>query len=141
MISGDRIRLNHIIQNENGLIYLLGKDSYSLQNNVLKSLEVVINGHFGNTVMLEGRCENINILSDYNLTYNIGYVIRALIELLKLSKDDGIELSSLRNIPVRLVFNDKDPHEGNCVGIGHFMSGEFVLFKDLIKCGEMRTSV
>lgn len=141
MASADRVSLSNIVFDENSLEYLLGKDSYSVQNNVLKSLEVVINGHFGNTVMLEGRCENITILSDYNLTYNIGYVIRALIELFKLSKDDGVELSSLRNIPIRLVFNDKDPYSGNCVGIGHFMSDEFVMFKDLIKCGERRTSV
>lgn len=67
-------------------------------------------------------------MSSYNNTGNLGYILKAFIEMFELSREDGVYLTDIKNIPCRLVFDgDK------CVGFGHFMKDKFVLTEGFAK--------
>lgn len=116
---------------ENDISNILSE--YHVENNIIQEINILITGHFGNTVSVSIVCPNICILPLYNSTNNIGYILRALVELFDKSEDNSVSLSSLTDIPVRLVFDNKNPYLGKCVGIGHFMKDRFVLIEDLMK--------
>lgn len=108
---------------------------YGVENNIV-SFELSVIGHFGNSVSLVLMGENIIPYSGYNNTANIGFIIQYLVELFDISKEDGIYLSEMKDIPVRLVFDSPDCSWGSrCVGIGNFMKDKFVLFDALAKLG------
>lgn len=67
-------------------------------------------------------------MSSYNNTGNLGYILKAFIEMFELSREDGVYLTDIKNIPCRLVL-DGD----RCVGFGHFMKDRFVLTEDFAK--------
>ena len=106
---------------------------YSVENNLI-SLDVQVIGHFGNSVSLVIAAKNVIPYSAYNNTENIGFIIKYLVELLGIEKEDGLFISKVKNIPVRLVFDSKEPCWGaKCVGIGNFMEDKFVTFDVLAK--------
>lgn len=106
---------------------------YSVENNLI-SLDVQVIGHFGNSVSLVIAAKNVIPYSAYNNTENIGFIIKYLVELLGIEKEDGLFISKVKNIPVRLVFDSKEPCWGaKCVGIGNFMEDKFVMFDVLAK--------
>lgn len=106
---------------------------YSVGNNLI-SLDVQVIGHFGNSVSLVIAAKNVIPYSAYNNTENIGFIIKYLVELLGIEKEDGLFISKVKNIPVRLVFDSKEPCWGaKCVGIGNFMEDKFVMFDVLAK--------
>lgn len=111
------------------------ENGYGVENNIV-SFELSVIGHFGNSVSLVLMGENIILYSGYNNTANIGFIIQYLVELFDISKEDGIYLSEMKDIPVRLVFDSPDCSWGSrCVGIGNFMKDKFVLFDALAKLG------
>ena len=69
-------RYNDILKTENDLAKLLGND-YSVINNAIKKVDVLVTGHFGNTVSLNIVCENISPFPLYNSVGNIGFILRA----------------------------------------------------------------
>ena len=106
---------------------------YSVENNLI-SLDVQVIGHFGNSVSLVIAAKNVIPYSAYNNTENIGFIIKYIVELLGIEKEDGLFISKVKNIPVRLVFDSKEPCWGaKCVGIGNFMEDKFVMFDVLAK--------
>ena len=105
---------------------------YSVGNNILESVDVNTIAHFGNLTCLELYCDNCAIMSAYNNTQNLGYLIKALVEILDICEEDGIRLSKIRNIPVRIVTDSKG-WGGKVVGFGHFMQDRFVLTEDFVK--------
>lgn len=115
------MKLSDIIKTEKEL-----KDmDYEIENNLIKYLNINTIAHFGNTTCLEIVCDNVWPMSGYNNTRSLGYIIRAFIELFGLSREDGLRLTDIKNIPCRLVFNG-----AQCVGFGHFMKDKFVLTSD-----------
>lgn len=111
------------------------ENGYRVENNIV-SFELSVIGHFGNSVSLVLMGENIILYSGYNNTANIGFIIQYLVELFDISKENGIYLSEMKDIPVRLVFDSPDCSWGSrCVGIGNFMKDKFVLFDVLAKLG------
>ena len=64
-----------------------------------------------------------------NISSDVGYVMRAFIKLFDLSKEDGVDLSEIKDVPCRLVF-----YKGRCVGLGHFMKDRFMFTEDLAMC-------
>jgi hypothetical protein len=103
---------------------------YIVENNVLKYVDVNVIGHFGNCACLELRCENIHIVANYNNTSNVGYLLKALVEFLDIEEEDGIRISKIKNIPIRIIMKEQF---GQCIGFGHFMKDKFVLTEDFIK--------
>lgn len=121
--------LNEIIKTQKEIIQL----GHSIENNVLESIDINVIAHFGNTVCLELLCSNVGIMNSYNNTVNIGYLIRALIELLALEEEDGKRISDIKRIPVRLIFEGNGGWGSRCIGFGHFMKDKFVLTEDFTK--------
>ena len=110
---------------------------HSVENNVIEYIDINTIAHFGNVTCLEIVCSNVCVISKYNNTWNIGYLIRALIELLGLSREDGLRLSEIKNIPCRLVFEGTKPMWGSkCIGIGNFMKNKFILTEDFVKIND-----
>lgn len=105
----------------------------SVENNLV-SLDIQVIGHFGNSVSLVIAAKNVIPYSAYNNTENVGVIIKYLVELLGIEKEDGLFISDVKNIPVRLIFDSKEPCWGaKCVGIGNFMEDKFVMFDVLAK--------
>ena len=111
----------------------LESKGYGIENNVIKYVDVNVVAHFGNAICFEIYCDNIVPLSGYYNTNNLGYMIKAFVELLGADREDGVRLSELKNIPCRLVFENKNPWGNKAIGIGHFMKDKFVLFDDFVK--------
>lgn len=105
----------------------------SVENNLV-SLDVQVIGHFGNSVSLVIAANNVIPYSSYNNTENIGFIIKYLVELLGIEKEDGLLISDVKDIPARLIFDSKEPCWGaKCVGIGNFMEDKFIMFDVLAK--------
>lgn len=105
----------------------------SVENNLV-SLDIQVIGHFGNSVSLVIAAKNVIPYSAYNNTENVGVIIKYLVELLGIEKEDGLFISDVKNIPVRLIFDSKEPCWGaKCVGIGNFIEDKFVMFDVLAK--------
>lgn len=109
---------------------------YCIENNIIESVDVNIIAHFGNPTCLEIACSNVWLMSAYNNTQNLGYLIRAFIALFDLSKENGLRLTEIKNIPCRLVFNGKNSWGSKCIGFGNFMKNKFVLVEDFVKVNE-----
>lgn len=105
----------------------------SVENNLV-SLDVQVIGHFGNSVSLVIAAKNVIPYSAYNNTENIGFIVKYLVELLGIQKEDGLLISKVKDVPARLIFDSKEPGWGaKCVGIGNFMEDKFVMFDVLAK--------
>ena len=107
---------------------------YGIENNIIEKVDVNCIGHFGNCVTFEIQCKNVCAMCHYNNTANLGFIIKKFVELMGLTKEDGIKLSDIRNVPCRIVYADPHCSYGSrCVGIGNFMENKFVLIDDLAK--------
>lgn len=110
----------------------------SVENNLV-SLDIQVIGHFDNTVSLVIAAKNVIPYSAYNNTKNIGFIVKYLVELLGIEKEDGLLISDVKDIPARLIFDSKEPGWGaKCVGIGNFMEDKFVMFDILAKMDKAR---
>lgn len=127
-------RYEKIIKTEAQIKKDLGE--YCIENNVINRVDVVVTGHFGNTVSVNMLCENICPLGLYNSTGNIGYILRALIDIFDKSDDNSVNIKALEGTPIRLVFNGANSWGGKAVAIGHFMKDRFVMIDDLMKLKE-----
>lgn len=105
---------------------------YFIGNNILKSVDVNTIAHFGNLTCLELWCDDCSIMSAYNNTQNLGYLIKALVEILDICEEDGLRLSKIKNIPIRIVTDGKGCG-GKVVGFGHYMKNRFILTEDFVK--------
>lgn len=111
---------------------------YSVENNLV-SLDVQVIGHFDNSVSLIIAANNVIPYSSYNNTENIGFIIKYLVELLGIQKEDGVLISKVKDVPARLIFDSKEPGWGaKCVGIGNFMEDKFVMFDVLAKMNKAK---
>lgn len=110
-------------------------DGCAIENNIIERVDVDTIAHFGNLTSFEIYCPNVVPYSSRNNTSNLGEVIRAFIELMRLEEEDGIRLSQIKNIPCRLVFDGENAWGSKVIGIGHFMQDRFVLIDDLATIG------
>lgn len=110
-----------------------------IENNMVESVDVNIIAHYGNICCLEVYCKDVILINSYNNIGNIGYILREFIELLDIAREDGLRITDIKNVPVRLVYEsctDKTMWGAKCIGFGNFMKDKFVLIKDLMKVKE-----
>lgn len=105
--------------------------NFSIENNILKSIEINLIAHFGNIATLEMFFEDCCLFSGYNLGATIPFILKSIIEILDLSEEDGLRISQIKNVPVRIVLQGNGL--GKVIGFGHFMKDRFVLAEDLIE--------
>lgn len=55
---------------------------FTIENNIIKRIDINICAHFGNTVSLVVMGKDVHLIDGYNNTGNLGYVIKNLIEFL-----------------------------------------------------------
>lgn len=105
-------------------------DGKYIENNLLESLDVSVIAHFNNAVTCEMWFTNCCLFSGYNLGGLLADVLKAIIECLGLSEEDGLRISTIKNVPVRVVC---DSRVGKVIGFGHFMKDQFLLVDDVIQ--------
>lgn len=128
-MSENKTTLESIIKTEAEVRNL----GFGIQNNIIERVDVDIVGHFNNSTSLTVTCQDI-IVTGYNNTQNLGYLIRAFVKLFNLDTDDDLYLSSIKNLPCRLVFDDAKCQWGSkCIGFGHFMDDKFVMINNFMK--------
>lgn len=105
------------------------KCGYGLQNALIERIDLNLIGHFGNIVTLELRMSNgYDLFRQYNATASVGILLQCLYDLLDLSEENGRRLSSVRDIPCRLVSDGK-----GIIGVGHFIKDKFVTEEDFFQ--------
>jgi hypothetical protein len=107
-------------------------DGNSIENNIIEDFDINIIRNF---VTFEIGCRNCYPFSGFNNTANLGYIIKAVIELFDLDEEDGARIGKLKNIPCRII-TEKDGGWGSkVIGIGNFMADKFVYSADLAEIG------
>lgn len=105
-------------------------ENYHIENNMIEFIDVNVVGHFGNATTLTMAFQNCCLFGGYSLGRLIGEVLKIIVEVLELTKDEGVPISRIKNIPVRIVV---EKGWGNkIIGFGHFMKDRFVLEEDVI---------
>lgn len=107
---------------------------YRIENNIIEVVDINTIAHFGNVTCFEIECTNVYPMSAYNNINNLGYILRAFIEIFDLSKEDGLRLTKIKSFPCRLIF--EGGCGSKCVGFGHFMKDKFVLTEEFAKINE-----
>lgn len=126
------MKLQEIIKREKQIKEI----GHSIENNVIEKVDINTILHFGNVTCFEVLCSNVCAMSGYNNIKNLGYIIKAFIELFDLSREDGLRLTEIKNIPCRLIFEGEGGWGSRCIGFGHFMKDKFVLVEDLARLDE-----
>lgn len=111
------------------------KEGHVIENNIIRSVEVRTIAHFGNLTTLSISCDNCCLYNDRNNTSNIGYLIKAFVELFDLSEEDGIKLSEIKDVPCRVVFSTTTESYGRVIGFGHYIKDKFVMVEDFARLG------
>ena len=104
----------------------------SIENNIIKDIDVEITAHFGHIVSVNMMCDRIRPLPLYNSTHNIGYIIRMLVWLFDKEREDGVLLTELIGTPIRIIYGA----DSRAVALGHFMKDRFILIDDLMRIKE-----
>lgn len=125
-------RYAKILKTENEIKECLNNNCH-IENNIIKDIDILITGHFGNCVSIDVVCENICPFPLWNSTDNIGYIIRALIDIFDKEDDDSVNLGALKNTPIRIVYDNENQYGGKAVAIGHYMKDRFVFIEDLMQ--------
>lgn len=120
-------RYEKILKTENEIKEIYD-NKCEIENNIIKDIDVITVGHFGNCVSIDMLCDNVCPFPLWNSTHNIGYIIRALIDIFDKEHDSGAKLSVLKGTPIRIVYQER-----KAVAIGHFMKDRFVLIEDLMQ--------
>lgn len=101
-----------------------------IEDNFIKSLDVVITAHFGNCVSVDLVCDCVCPIPLWNSTSNIGYILRTMTELFGKSKEDGVRLQEFVNTPIRIAYN-----KNKAVAIGNATEDKFIFVEDLMRVG------
>lgn len=123
------MKLNDIIHNEEEVL----AQGYKITNEMIHGADLSVIGHFGNAVSINVWTGCCCLLHDYNNTNNIGYIIKALVELFDLTDEDGYVFKNFKEIPCRIISNGWG---SKVVGFGHFMKNKFVYTDEFVKITE-----
>ncbi len=126
------MKFEDIIKTEKEII----ADGNSIENNIIIGSDINCIGHFGNVVSLNIWTYNCSLFHAYNNTNNIGWQIKALVELFDLTEEDGFLFSKFKNIPCRIITEDSGGWGSKVIGFGHFMKDKFVYADDFAKITE-----
>ncbi|WP_203632673.1 hypothetical protein [Lacticaseibacillus suibinensis] len=109
------------------------------ENGLVRNVDFIITGHFGNIPSLwmpvDFNTGTQAIGGGVNQIANAGLVMRALVELFGVDSEDGIGLTRLKDIPVRVVYDGPNPFFSKPVAIGHHFCDKFLTIKGLTQIG------
>lgn len=98
-------------------------------DNIIVSVDISIEGHFGNAVCTTINMNNSRPVGMINNVLNVGAQIQSLVELLGIDEENGISLSEIRNIPIRTIHVEDDRYS-SIIGFGHQFADRFIYIKD-----------
>ena len=123
------MKLNDIIHTEEEVL----AQGYKITNEMIHGADLLVIGHFGNAVSINVWTGCCCLIHDHNNTDNIGYIIKALVELFDLTDEDGYVFKNFKKIPCRIISNG---FGSKVVGFGHFMKNKFVYTDEFMKITE-----
>ena len=123
------MKLNDIIHTEEEVL----AQGYKITNEIIHGTDLSVIGHFGNAVSINVWTGCCCLLHGHNNTDNIGYIIKALVELFDLTDEDGYVFKNFKEIPCRIISNGWG---SKVVGFGHFMKNKFVYTDEFMKITE-----
>lgn len=80
---------------------------YDIANNIITNVNIQTIAHFGNSTCFEIMCNDVCPMSGYHNTPNLGYILKAFIELLIYPKKTDLELMKLKIFLVDLFLNPR----------------------------------
>jgi hypothetical protein len=94
--------------------------------------------HFNNTPQISIPIDNYNI-SPYEISFpplgsgqaTVGYILQGILEVLDKSEEDGVDISTIRDFPMRVLWSKSRIKK--VIGFGHFTKDQFVLIDELNK--------
>lgn len=105
---------------------------YEIVNYNMKSIEVRITPHFNYAITLDIHLENGYTgcsLGGFSVEDRVGYMIKEFVlKIIGGINNDGVNLSTLKDIPVRAVFDGR-----KVIGLGHYLKDNFIIYKDLVR--------
>ena len=107
-------------------------ENISFLDRKIEHFDVEVVAHFGNIVSPVIFCEDIQLIPLYNITHNVGYIIRKIVELFDASREDGIKLRDFDGTPIRIVIDNHNPYGGKAIAFGPIDRDRFVITKELI---------
>lgn len=119
------MKLKNIIKKEADII----SDGHKIQNEMIRGADISVVGHFGNAVSLNVWTGCCCLFHDHNNTENLGIIIKAIVELLDLTEEDGFSFSDIKDIPIRIF---SDGLGTRVLGFGHFMKDRFAYIDDMV---------
>ena len=108
-------------------------EGYYISNNIIEKVDINIIAHFGNCTCFEMYCKKFSPMSIYNNIKNIGKMLKFFVEFLEIAKEDGLRISEIRNIPIRIIIDKSKCSQ--CVGFGHYMQDKFIFWADFVRIG------
>ena len=114
------------------------RGGFHIEEDVLTNIDINTIAHFGNLTSLQLNTPHGNILSTRQTTSNLGLLIRAFVILMCLESEDGIRLSSIRNIPISIVFDGTNASNttGTYVGFGSSVTNRFVSVDEFVSIND-----
>lgn len=100
-------------------------DPIHVENAILHGIDLVVIGHFGNSIFLSVSIETPSYpyVAFPDISYNnIPRFIRLIFDLLHLSEEDGRKLSSVKDMACRVAFKS----DSRIAAIGHFLRDEWM---------------
>lgn len=108
-------------------------DGHKIDNEMIRGAQIRVTGHFGNAVSLNIFTGSCCLVHDCNNTDNVGFIIRAFVELFELTEEDGLDFTKIKDLPCRIV---SDGQFTRVIGFGHFMKDRFVYTDDFMRITE-----
>lgn len=124
----ENLKLEDIIKTKDKIL----DDGHEIENEMIRGVDIAVIGHYGNVVCLNIWTGCCSLMHDYNNTQNLGIILKALVELLDLTAEDGYSFSKMKDIPIRII---SDGWGSKVLGFGHFMKDKFVYTEDLVRIG------
>lgn len=96
--------------------------------------------HFNNAPKISIPIDNYNT-SPYVISFpplgsgqaTVGYILQGILEVFDRSEEDGVDISTIRDFPMRILWSKGKVRYDRLIGFGHFTKDQFVLIDELNK--------
>ena len=104
-------------------------DGYTIENAMLESIDIDVIKRFGGVTTLNMITNCCVIFGGYNMDVILSEVIKCIVDILNLNKNESISITDIKNVPIRIVSHGLG---SKVEGFGDFLSDKFVVVEDVI---------
>lgn len=104
-------------------------NGYTIENAMLESIDIDVFKRFRGVTTLNMITNCCVIFGGYNMDAILSEVIKCIVDILNLNKNESISIADIKNVPIRIVSHGLG---SKVAGFGNFLSDKFVLVEDVI---------